>query len=68
MMLTMHEQGAPQIILEALSVPAYVRKKALKPGRKFECTHARESPDAQFGILFSTWNVGCISGKWGGDI
>ena len=24
-----------------------------------------KSPDVQFGIQFSTWNVGSISGKWG---
>ena len=24
-----------------------------------------KSPDVQFGIRFSTWNVGSMSGKWG---
>ena len=24
-----------------------------------------KSPDIQFGIQFSTWNVGSMSGKWG---
>ena len=24
-----------------------------------------KSPDVQFGIQFSTWNVGSMSGKWG---
>ena len=40
---------------------AYVRKKALNPGRKIECTRARmmgKSPDVQFGIWFSACNVG----------
>ena len=53
---------------QALSVHAYVRKKALNPGRKIECTCARMMgtfPDVQFGIRFSTWNVGSISGRWG---
>ena len=58
----------PQSTLQVLSVPAYVRNKALNPQRKIECTHAQmmgKSPDVQFGIQFSTWNVGCMSGKWG---
>ena len=49
-------------------MPAYVRKKALNPRRNIECTHARmmgKSPDVKFGIWFSTWNVGSMSGKWG---
>ena len=49
-------------------MPAYVRKKGLNPIRKTECTCARmigKSLDVQFGIQFSTWNVGSISGKWG---
>ena len=48
-------------------MPAFVRKKALNPARKIEGTRARimgKSPDVQFGILFSTWNVGSISGNW----
>ena len=51
-----------------LSVPAYVRKNALNPGRKIECTRAAmmgKSPDVQFGIRFSTWNVESMSGKCG---
>ena len=46
----------------------YNPKKALIPGSKNECTCARmmvKSPDIQFGIWFSTWNVGSISEKWG---
>ena len=46
----------------------YVRKKALNPGRKIRCTSTRrmgKSPDVQFGIWFSIWNVGSMSGKWG---
>ena len=38
------------------------------PGRNIECTRARmmeKSPDVQFGIRFSTWNVGSMLGKWG---
>ena len=34
MVLTMHEGGTPQSTSQALSVPAYVRKKALIPGKK----------------------------------
>ena len=64
----MYGGGTPQSTSQALSVPAYVRKKALNPGKKIECTRARimgKFPDVQFGIRFSTWNVGSISGKWG---
>ena len=64
----MYGKGTPQSTSQALSVPAYVRKKALNPGRKIECTCARmmgKFPDVQFGIRFSTWNVGSMSGKWG---
>ena len=66
MMLTVHE-GTPQSTSQTLSVPPYVRKKALNPRRKIECTCARmlgKSPDAKFGIWFLTWNVGSMSGKW----
>ena len=66
-MLTMHGEGTPQSTSQALSVPAYVRKKALKPRKKIECTCAQmmgKSPDIQFGIRFSTWNVQSMSGKW----
>ena len=68
MVLTMHGEGTPQSTSQAISVPAYVRKKTLNPGRKSECTCARmmeKSPDVQFGIWFSTWNVGSMSGEWG---
>ena len=59
-----HPQSTSQVLL----VPAYIRKKALNLGRKTEYTRARmigKSPDVQFGIWFSTWNVGSMSGKWG---
>ena len=52
----MHGVGTPQSTSQELSVLAYVRKKALKPGRKIECTRARmmgKSPDVQFGIQFN---------------
>ena len=58
----------PQKTSQALSVPAYIRKKALNPRKKIECTCARmmgKSPDVQFRIWFSTWNVGSMSEKWG---
>ena len=45
---------------------AYSRKKVLKPGVKIECNRTRmmkKSPDVQFGIQFSTVNVGSMSGK-----
>ena len=67
----MYGGGTPQSTSQALSVPAYVRKKALNPGRKIEGTCAQmigKFPDVQFGISFSTWNVGSMSGKWGGNI
>ena len=51
-----------------LSVPAYVRKKPVNPGRRTGCTSDRmmgESPDIQYGIRFLTCNVGSMSGKWG---
>ena len=46
-----------------------VEKSNPESGRKIECTCARmmgKSPDIQFGIWFSTWNMGFMSGKWGG--
>ena len=67
MLLTMHGGGTPQSTSQALSVPNYVRKKALKLGRKIECTSARmmgKYPYVQFGIRFSTQNVGSMLGKW----
>ena len=48
------------------SVPAYIRKKALNPRRKTECTCAQmmeKSPDVQFVIRFSAWNVRSMLGK-----
>ena len=63
----MYGEGTPRSISQVLSVSAYVRKKALNPERKVECTRARmmgKFPDVQFGIRFSTWNVGSMSGKW----
>ena len=58
----------PEGTSQAISVSAYVRKKALNPGKKTECTHARmmgKSLDVKFGIWLSMWNVGSMSGKWG---
>ena len=55
MVLTMHGGGTPQSTSQALSVPVYVRKKALNPRRKIECTHARmmgKSPDLQFAVRY----------------
>ena len=72
MLLTMRVRVTFQSTLQELSVLAYVRKKALNPGRKIECTRARmmgKSPDVQFGIWFSACNGGAISKKWGrGDL
>ena len=67
MVLTMYRGGAPQSTSHVLSVPAYIRKKALNSGRKIKCTRAQmmgKSLDVQFGIWFSTWNVGSMLGKW----
>ena len=64
----MHGGGTPQSTSPAQSMPPYIRKKALNPRRNIECTQAPmmgKSPDVQFGIPFSTWNVGSLSGKWG---
>ena len=64
----MYGGGTSRSTSQALSVPAYVRKKALNPGRKIECTRARmmgKFPDVQFGIRLSTWNVGSMSGMLG---
>ena len=63
----MHVGGIPQSTSQVISVPAYIRKKALNPRRKIECTHSRmigKFPDVQFGIRFSTCNVGSVLGKW----
>ena len=40
MVLTMHGGGTLQSSLQSLSVPPYVRKKALSPERKLKCTSA----------------------------
>ena len=48
-------------------MPTSVRKTVLNPRRKIVCTRAqmvRKSPDVQFGIRFSVWNVGSMSEKW----
>ena len=34
-------EGTPPRTSQVLLVPPYIRKKALNPGRKTECTHAR---------------------------
>ena len=67
MVLTKHRGGTPQSTLQVLSVPAYIRKKALNPRRKIECTSGwmMGKSDVQFGIWFSTWNVRSMLGKWG---
>ena len=68
MVLTRHGGGTHQSTSQAIAVPAYVRKKALSPTRKTEYTRARmmgKSSDVKFGIWFSTWNVGSMSGNWG---
>ena len=60
MVLTMYGGGTPQSTSQPLSVPAYIRKKELSPGRKFECTRARmmgKFPDVQFGIFRKTSKV-----------
>ena len=57
----------PKSTSPVLSVPAYIKKKPLNSRRKTECTCAQmmgKSPDVQFGIWFSTWNVGFLSRKW----
>ena len=57
----MHGGGTPQSTSQELSVPTYVRKKALNPRRKAEygCSKMMgKSPGVQFGIQFPTWNVG----------
>ena len=64
----MRRGSTPLSTLHVLSVPAYVTMKALKPKRKIECTRAwmtRKSPNVQFTIHFSTWNVGSMSWKSG---
>ena len=50
--MAMHGGSIPQSTLQSISLPDYVRKKALNP-RKIECTCAGmmgKSPDVQFGI------------------
>ena len=59
--------GTLQSTLQVKSMPAYVRKKTLNPGRKIEYIHARlvgKFSDVQFGICFLTLNVGYMLGKW----
>ena len=68
MLLTMHGGGTHQSVSQTLSVPAYVRKKALNPERKINCTRSQmmgKSPDVKLGIRFSIWYVGYLSGMWG---
>ena len=67
MVLTTHGGGSSQSTSQVLSVLAYIRKKALNSRRKIECTRSRMvgKSDIQFGIRFSTWNMGSMSGKWG---
>ena len=53
----MHGGATPQSTSQALSVPAYVRKQAINPGIKTNCTWAqmmRKSTDVQFEMRFST--------------
>ena len=58
MVLTLHGGGTPQSTsLSLLSLPTYVRKKALNPGRKTECTRAQmmgKSPDVNMECEFTT--------------
>ena len=66
----MHVGGTSQSTSQALSVPAYVRKKALDPARKVKCTCARmigKPPDVQFRTWFSKWKCGIYVRK-GEDI
>ena len=59
----MYGGGTLQITSQVLSVSTYIRKKALNHRRKIECTHSGmvgKFPDVQFGIRFSTWNVGSM--------
>ena len=56
---------------QALSVPAYVRKKAMNPGKKIECTRARmmgKLPDVQFWNLVFSIEFGIYVEKVGGNI
>ena len=39
MVLTIHRGGTPQSTSQARSVPAYIKKKALNPGKKIECSN-----------------------------
>ena len=52
MVLTMHGDNTTYSTLQAISVLAYVRKKALNPIAKIECTLFQmmgKSPDVRFG-------------------
>ena len=47
-------------------MPTSVGKAVLNPRRKIVCIRAqmvKKSPDVQFGIRFSVWNVGSMSEK-----
>ena len=57
----MYGGGTAQSTLQVLSVPARIKKKALKSGRKTECTCA----DVQSGIQF-LWMWGLCRGSGGG--
>ena len=62
----MHGWGTPQSASQTISMLAYVRKKALSPGKRIECTCALvmgKSSDIQFGIQISTWNMGSMLGR-----
>ena len=64
----MHEGGIPQSSSQAISMPAYLRKKALNTQIKIEytCTWMMgKSPDVQFGIHFFNMERGIYLGKVG---
>ena len=59
MVLTMHgRRGTPQSTSQVLSVPTYIRKKALNPGRKIECTRAQMESSFQHGMWDLCWENG----------
>ena len=69
MVLTMHGGGTPQSTSQAVSVAVYVRKKALNPGRKIECTRVRmmgKPPDVQIWNPVLNMKCGIYFGKVGG--
>ena len=56
----MYGGGTLRSTWQALSVPAYVRKKELNPGRKIECTRAQlmgKFPDVQLGFQNGMWDL-----------